>query len=372
LKDGLENIDKIIKQAFDGFESNVDPSVWNNIQNSIASGNAGANSSPQANPTVATGVAGKSLALKIVAGVVLLGSVASTAYFVSTANNEKVIAENIVVEDNPTIIEEPLIIEEKNQNERIVEHTDIEKEKNSVDYELTVETNKVERKASTSLVEENNDKISTIENNTGNKEAINSETKLNDNNKTPLKENTFQSKKPITLHVSISTNVSSGIAPLSVQFDAKGNGIQYFWEFDDDTEDSNEESPLHVFRKEGTYNIKLTSIDKSGNSKTAFKTIVVEKNVTSSLGTIPNVITPNGDGRNDVIKISGENIEKVEVVIMDKTGKVIYIIKSLEDVWDGKDQNGDYLLSGTYYMSGVVIGKDDKKHVVKQALNLMR
>ena len=94
MKDGLENIDEVFKQAFDGFEANVDPSVWSNIQSSISSGSGG-NSTPQVDPSAATGVVGKSLALKIVAGVALVTTVATSVYFIPGLfeNEETVITE---------------------------------------------------------------------------------------------------------------------------------------------------------------------------------------------------------------------------------------------------------------------------------------
>ena len=37
VKKELKNIDEIFKQAFDEFEADVDPSIWNNIQNALDS-----------------------------------------------------------------------------------------------------------------------------------------------------------------------------------------------------------------------------------------------------------------------------------------------------------------------------------------------
>ena len=103
MKEGLENIDKIVKQAFDGFEANVDPSVWGNIQSSIASS---AGSVP-----AATSVVGKSLAIKIVAGVLAVSSIATGAYFIVNDAENK---ENTIAEAN---IEEPNVFVEDSEEE---------------------------------------------------------------------------------------------------------------------------------------------------------------------------------------------------------------------------------------------------------------
>ena len=86
MKEGFENIDEVFKQAFDGFEGNVDPSVWTNVQNSISS-NVG---SPQADPvsSVAVNTVAKSIALKIAAGVIALGTVVGGVYYANSSDVE--------------------------------------------------------------------------------------------------------------------------------------------------------------------------------------------------------------------------------------------------------------------------------------------
>ena len=136
MKDGLENIDENFKQAFDGFESNVDPSVWNNIQNSISSGSGGS-STPQVDSSTLAGATGKSLALKIVAGVAIMGTVVTATYFVSTLfEEEDVIAEHIVLEDSATeeVEASNLMIDEEQSNTVTESATFKTKENNSFVY----------------------------------------------------------------------------------------------------------------------------------------------------------------------------------------------------------------------------------------------
>ncbi|RYE37171.1 MAG: gliding motility-associated C-terminal domain-containing protein [Sphingobacteriaceae bacterium] len=62
-----------------------------------------------------------------------------------------------------------------------------------------------------------------------------------------------------------------------------------------------------------------------------------------------NVITPNGDGRNDTWVI--KNIEQYPnntVKVMDKSGNVIYNARGYNNNWDGTYNNGP-LAQGTYY-----------------------
>ena len=60
--------------------------------------------------------------------------------------------------------------------------------------------------------------------------------------------------------------------------------------------------------------------------------------------TIPNVITPNGDGMNDAFLI--ENIEffQNELAIFDRWGIIVYEKKDYRNQWKGEEQP-----EGTYY-----------------------
>ncbi|WP_316819689.1 gliding motility-associated C-terminal domain-containing protein [Pedobacter gandavensis] len=60
---------------------------------------------------------------------------------------------------------------------------------------------------------------------------------------------------------------------------------------------------------------------------------------------IPNVFTPNGDGKNDVFKIIGlEGFEKVNVKVFNRWGNEVYNNGNYKNDWDGSNLN-----EGTYY-----------------------
>ena len=63
---------------------------------------------------------------------------------------------------------------------------------------------------------------------------------------------------------------------------------------------------------------------------------------------IPNVITPNGDGHNDVFII--ENlIRDCDLAIFDRWGNLVYHSSNYDNSWDGKKADGTQLESGTYW-----------------------
>ena len=60
---------------------------------------------------------------------------------------------------------------------------------------------------------------------------------------------------------------------------------------------------------------------------------------------IPNVFTPNGDGRNDVFEIVGiESFDRVEITIVNRWGNEVYRNSNYRNNWDGQGLN-----EGTFY-----------------------
>jgi gliding motility-associated-like protein len=51
----------------------------------------------------------------------------------------------------------------------------------------------------------------------------------------------------------------------------------------------------------------------------------------------PNVITPNGDGKNDVFKLETEVIGKVDLEIFNRWGNSVYSAKNYTNTWSGAD-----------------------------------
>ncbi|WP_142687929.1 T9SS type B sorting domain-containing protein [Chitinophaga polysaccharea] len=76
---------------------------------------------------------------------------------------------------------------------------------------------------------------------------------------------------------------------------------------------------------------------------------------------VPNVITPNGDGVNDVLRIRGlEKYKDPELVIINRWNNLVYKKSNYDNTW-----NGSGLLEGTYFY--VLTVKDDTgKAIVKR------
>ncbi len=93
----------------------------------------------------------------------------------------------------------------------------------------------------------------------------------------------------------------------------------------------------------GCYYISL--LDTVGNESEKFKYCIDNCPYIE----LPNVITPNGDGINDVfVPIKMRSVEKIKTYIYDRWGTLISVSDSKEILWDGK-YNGNPVPEGVYF-----------------------
>lgn len=67
---------------------------------------------------------------------------------------------------------------------------------------------------------------------------------------------------------------------------------------------------------------------------------------------IPNAISPNSDGLNDVFKpiISGGEIDIYDLTIYDRTGRVIFHTNTPDRVWNGSLDGSSYVATPNLYV----------------------
>ena len=93
----------------------------------------------------------------------------------------------------------------------------------------------------------------------------------------------------------------------------------WIWDFADGTTDTTTEyNNQHLYTQWGDFDVTLTLVVNDCSSE-FFVPVIIEADLK-----FPNVITPNGDGINDVFAIEGLNIErKNRIVITDRWGKIM-------------------------------------------------
>ena len=63
---------------------------------------------------------------------------------------------------------------------------------------------------------------------------------------------------------------------------------------------------------------------------------------------LPNIFTPNGDGKNDFLSIKIGEVTEFSVVILNQANKVIFTSNDPNFSWDGIAKNGEISPAGTY------------------------
>ncbi len=141
------------------------------------------------------------------------------------------------------------------------------------------------------------------------------------------------------------------------------------WDFGDGEETENETSTTHTYSSWGDYVVTLTLTTQGGCGDSVSHSVIIEDDLI-----FPNVITPNGDGINDVWAIENLNTDinpedsdeyrHNELRISDRWGKVVFHVKNY-DTWakDGEIHEGtnpftgNDLSDGVYYYTFAYKGK---------------
>lgn len=132
-----------------------------------------------------------------------------------------------------------------------------------------------------------------------------------------------------------------------------------FWDFGDG-DSSISKNPVHKFDSVGTYTVQLIANRNTDCSDTASVQIVIPE-IDINKRKIPNVFTPNGDGKNDTFKITGGNVECFieSISIFNRWGKLMYEVKNQTSwEWDGRI-GGEIVPPGVYFYSVKGKGFDD-------------
>lgn len=181
---------------------------------------------------------------------------------------------------------------------------------------------------------------------------------------------------PQTVEVTIDKTIAvfsadpkTGEKPLKVQFTNQSIlGNTYSWDFGNG-ETSSEMNPATVYTQTGKYNACLISTTSNNcTDKVCFNIDVF----INTAFVIPNVFTPNNDGKNDIFYISGKGILSLHGEIFNRWGQKEFEWNTVNGGWDGHSASGVPCNDGTYYLLLEVIGEDGKKYSANQAITLLR
>ena len=148
--------------------------------------------------------------------------------------------------------------------------------------------------------------------------------------------------------VSFTPVFSIGTIPLKVNFTntSSSDVTSFHWYFGNNDAASGLTNPSYTFSDTGSYIIILTGINANSCVDTAQGIVLVEFE-------IPNVFTPNGDGKNDIFMFPYYSVTDFNAVIYNRWGRKVYEWNNPAEGWDGGDSK-----DGTYYYVMRAIGLD--------------
>ena len=135
--------------------------------------------------------------------------------------------------------------------------------------------------------------------------------------------------------------------PVQFTSNAQGKIVQHQWTFGDGAQ-SSLESPDHTYAQPyntTTYTVNYAVTDSFGCESKISKPIII---YSSCYLAVPNAFTPNGDGKNDQLKVlNAIKTEKLEFSVYNRWGQLVYKTSNWKTGWDGR-VNGSPQGSGVY------------------------
>ena len=126
----------------------------------------------------------------------------------------------------------------------------------------------------------------------------------------------------------------------------------------------NESDLNSEFQQSNKSDINKEIITEKGSQKIEQQDPIIRNNITSTSEIVakpeiktkekeptvllPNIFTPNGDGKNDFLSIKIGEVTEFSVVILNQANKVIFTSNDPNFLWDGLETNGELSPAGTY------------------------
>ncbi len=149
---------------------------------------------------------------------------------------------------------------------------------------------------------------------------------------------------------------------------ASNNYAAFLWDFGDGKTDNTTNDPIHSYGDTGTYKVMLTVLNSLGCPDVTSQYIHI-KDVFSMY--IPTVISINGDGLNDELKIISRGVKTFEYELYNRWGEKVYTSNQLDNTFNGIDHNGKLLMNGTYLLMMRVKDFSGKVYYIKQTLEIL-
>ncbi len=114
-------------------------------------------------------------------------------------------------------------------------------------------------------------------------------------------------------------------------------------------------------------------IVEDANLCTKTRNYIINSVECPSIIIVPNIFTPNNDGRNDFFNINYKHVKKTHISIYNRWGQILFESNDLKNGWNGKIQDANRKApEGVYFYDLKAIGKDNIPYRLQGFLHLMR
>jgi gliding motility-associated-like protein len=107
--------------------------------------------------------------------------------------------------------------------------------------------------------------------------------------------------------------------------------------------------PLYTYTTPGTYIAVLTVTLGDCTDETSLVIVVEPAEEEPPTIIVPNVFSPNGDGRNDQLQVITTGISDLTMDIFNRWGQRVGGLSLVDQRWDGRDLSGIKVVDGTYF-----------------------
>lgn len=140
----------------------------------------------------------------------------------------------------------------------------------------------------------------------------------------------------VTVHPSptVAFTVTPAVAEPNVPFTFNNQSTgasSYLWTFGDGAS-STLEHPTHAYNRTGSYDVCLTATNQFNCSMKLCRSLEA---LVYPLADVPSGFSPNGDGNNDVFRVRGYGIEKMNLSVYNRWGELIFESTNQDIGWDG-------------------------------------
>lgn len=180
----------------------------------------------------------------------------------------------------------------------------------------------------------------------------------------------------------------SGSAPLNIEILNHASPAAFFYEWCLSTDKefntcqirSSEQDFRYTFETHGTYYLRLQTTNSSTSdlpTQNCLSEAVYTVEIVNSLLEVPNVFTPNGDGRNDEFRVSYKSLISFDAKVFNVWGRLVYAWNDPAKGWDGTI-GGVPAAEGAYFYVIEAVGADKDedgkpmKYVYRGDINLIR